>query len=219
MDPITAFAMAQGALKAIRSGVEFYKECQAAAADVSEVTTEISGHIGKFLDAKTVVQDAAAKAKQDSEDPSNAGNINSQALNNVMMQMQLENAEKELREMLVYQTPGLGAVWSRFEDERNRLSAIQEAHKERERLHQEQLRHIAAKKAAARKRAIMQLWHDAHWVLIVISVILMFGGCMYLIVRDRAEQYPELGRCFIPKGSPGYEFYNNLRWVDCTIPV
>ena len=28
MDPITAFAMAQGALKAIRSGVEFYKECQ-----------------------------------------------------------------------------------------------------------------------------------------------------------------------------------------------
>jgi hypothetical protein len=85
MDPITAFAMAQGALKAIRSGVEFYKECQAAAADVSEVTTEISGHIGKFLDAKTVVQDAAAKAKQDSEDPSNAGNINSQALNNVKM--------------------------------------------------------------------------------------------------------------------------------------
>jgi hypothetical protein len=210
--------MAQGALKAIRSGVEFYKECQAAAADVSEVTTEISGHIGKFLDAKTVVQDAAAKAKQDSEDPSNAGNINSQALNNVMMQMQLENAEKELREMLVYQTPGLGAVWSRFEDERNRLTAIQEAHKEKEKLRQEQLRRIAAKKAADRRRAIMQLWHDAHWVLIVISVTLMFGGCMYLIVRDRAEQYPELGRCFIPKGSPGYEFYNNLRWVDCSIP-
>lgn len=218
MDPITAFAMAQGALKAIRSGVEFYKECQSAAADVSEVTTEISGHIGKFLDAKTVVQDAAAKAKQDSEDPSNAGNINSQALNNVMMQMQLENAEKELREMLVYQTPGLGAVWSRFEDERNRLSAIQEGHKERERQRQEQLRHIAAKKAADRKRAMKQLWHDAHWVLIVISIIAMFCGSMYLIVRDRAEQYPELGRCFIPKGSPGYEFYNSLRWVDCSIP-
>ena len=218
MDPITAFALAQGALKAIRSGVEFYKECQTAAADVSEITTEISGHIGKFLDAKTVVQDAAAKAKQDSEDPSNAGNINSQALNNVMMEMQLENAEKELREMLVYQTPGLGAVWSRFEDERNRLTRIQEAHKEKEKQRLEQLRHASAKKAADRRRVMKQLWHDAHWALVVVTIVCMFSGSMYLIVHDRMEQYPELGSCFIPRGSPGYDFYSRLRWVDCTIP-
>jgi hypothetical protein len=118
VDPITAFAMAQGALKAIRSGVEFYKECQAAAADVSEITMEVSGNIGKFLDAKGVVQEAAAQAKKESEDSDDPSKVNSQALNNVMMQMQLEQAEVELREMLIYQTPGLGDIWSRFSAER-----------------------------------------------------------------------------------------------------
>lgn len=217
MDPITAFALAQGALKAIRSGVEFYKECQSAAADVSEITSEISGNIGKFLDAKTVVQDAAIKAKKDSEDPNSAGNINSQALNNVMMQMQLENAEKELREMLVYQTPGLGAVWSRFEEERNRLFEIQKAHREREERAAEQARHQAAKKAALRREQMKQMWHDAHWLVTIIAIIGIYVGSMFLIVQDRIDQHPELGSCFIPRGSPGYSTWSSLRWVSCEI--
>lgn len=217
MDPITAFALAQGALKAIRSGVEFYKECQSAAADVSEITSEISGNIGKFLDAKTVVQDAAIKAKKDSEDPNNAGNINSQALNNVMMQMQLENAEKELREMLVYQTPGLGAVWSRFEEERNRLFEIQKGHREREERAAEQARHQAAKKAALRREQMKRMWHDAHWIVVVMAIIGIYVGSMFLIVQDRIDQHPELGSCFIPRGSPGYSTWSTLRWVSCEI--
>jgi len=102
MDPISAFAAAQTALGLIRKGVDFYKECKAASADVGQITSEVSGHIGKFLDAKSVVQEAARKAKEESENPDNVGDVNSQALNNVMLQMQLENAEKELREMLIY---------------------------------------------------------------------------------------------------------------------
>lgn len=216
MDPITAFAMAQGALKAIRSGVEFYKECQSAAADVSDITMEVSGNIGKFLDAKGVVQEAAAKAKKESEENFDPSKINSQALNNVMMEMQLANAEKELREMLVYETPGLGDIWTRFGAERERLWGLQQQHQEELDRQAKQAREQARQKAARRKRKIDQIWQDAHWTVTTLAIVLVYAGSMYMIVEDRKVQNPELGTCFIPKGAPGYEWYSNLRWVDCT---
>jgi hypothetical protein len=216
MDPISAFAAAQTALAMIRKGVDFYKECKAASADVSEVTSEVSGYIGKFLDAKSVVQDAAKKAKEDSEDPENTGNTNSQALNNVMLQMQLENAETELREMLVYETPGLGDIWSRFEKERIRLNQLKEKHRiAAEERRQEELQQSRLR-AAKRRARIREIWEEAHWAALVLSMVIFYGGCMYLIYKDRMEQYPELGTCFIPKGSPGYQTWSNFRWVDCT---
>lgn len=215
MDPLTAYAAAQSALSMIRKGVEFYKECKAAAADVSEVTTEVSGHIGKFLDAKSVVEEAAVKAKKESEESDDPSKINSQALNNVMMQMQLENAEKELREMLVYETPGLGAIWSRFSDERERLTNLQnwKREKEEERLKQERLK--SARKAQLRKEKLLHIWDNAFWVITGLTIATIFGGCMYLIVLDRIYQFPELGTCFIPRGSAGFDWYSTLRWVNC----
>jgi hypothetical protein len=210
VDPITAFAMAQGALKAIRSGVEFYKECQAAAADVSEITMEVSGNIGKFLDAKGVVQEAAAQAKKESEDSDDPSKVNSQALNNVMMQMQLEQAEVELREMLIYQTPGLGDIW------RQRLSDLIEEKRDRAEKEQKEARAAAMAKAARRRRKLQALLNDSSWVATILLAIVLYVGCMYLIVQDRIQQNPELGTCFIPKGSPTYDWYSTLRWVDCT---
>jgi hypothetical protein len=215
MDPISAFAAAQTALGLIRKGVEFYKECKAASADVSEVTSEVSGYIGKFLDAKSVVQEAAKKAKEESEDPESSGDVNSQALNNVMLQMQLENAEKELREMLVYETPGLGAIWTRFEKERERLYQIKQKHREAAEVRRQEELQEARLRAARRKAKIRELWAEAHWIIMILTIVLFYGGCMYLIYRDRLEQYPELGTCFIPKGSPGYQTWSNFRWVDC----
>lgn len=215
MDPITAFAAAQSALALIRKGVDFYKECKAASADVSEVTAEVSGYIGKFLDAKTVVQDAARKAKEESENPDNVGDINSQALNNVMLQMQLDNAEKELREMLVYQTPGLGAIWTRFEQERERLNEIQRNNREiAEERRQEELQYLRVK-TARRRQKIRNLWEEAHYIILILTIVGIYSGSMYLIVQDRIQQIPELGTCFIPKGSPGYKTWSSLRWVDC----
>lgn len=215
MDPISAFAAAQTALGLIRKGVDFYKECKAAAADVSEVTSEVSGHIGKFLDAKSVVQEAARKAKEESEDPESSGDINSQALNNVMLQMQLETAEKELREMLIYETPGLGAIWTKFEKERERLNQLKQKHREAAEARRQEELQEARLKAAQRRRKIRELWNEAHWIVTILSIVLIYGGSMYLIWQDRMYQYPELGTCFIPKDSPGYKTWSNLRWVDC----
>ena len=217
MDPLTAYAAAQSALSMIRKGVEFYKECKARAADVSEITSEVSGHIGKFLDAKSVVEEAAVAAKKESEESEDVTKINSQALNNVMMQLQLESAEKELREMLIYQTPGLGAIWSRFSIERERLTKIQK--EKRERLEeQKRLENIeAGKRSRLRNKKLREMWDNAFWVIVVLVITCFFCLMMYLIVLDRIEQYPELGTCFIPKDSPGFYAWSRLRWVDCSI--
>jgi hypothetical protein len=218
MDPLSAFAAAQTALAMIRKGVEFYKECKKANADVTEVTTEVSTWIGKFMDHKEVVSEAARKAKALSEappDPGKASTLNSQALNNVMLQIQLENAEKELREMLIYQTPGLGAVWTRFHDERERLLVVhkrqREAAEEQERVE----RILAADRVRMRKQRIKELWEELHWIIMVVVVFGFYTGCIYFIVQDRIKQSPHMGTCLIPKGSPGYKSYSSLRWVDC----
>jgi hypothetical protein len=216
MDPITAFAAAQAALGMIRKGVDFYKECKATASDVSDITAEVSGHIGKFLDAKNIVQEAAEKAKQESEDPDITDNLNSRALNNVMLQVQLEAAETALREMLIYESPGLGAIWSRFEKERQRLNELRKKKQEAaEQRRQDELQE-ARLRADRRRAKARKLWDEAQWVIIALSMVIFYGGCMYLIYKDRVEQRPELGTCFIPKGSPGYETWSNLRWINCT---
>jgi hypothetical protein len=216
MDPITAFAAAQAALGMIRKGVDFYKECKATANDVSDITAEVSGHIGKFLDAKNIVQEAAEKAKQESEDPDITDNLNSRALNNVMLQVQLEAAERALREMLIYESPGLGAIWSRFEKERQRLNELRKKKQEAaEQRRQDELQE-ARLRADRRRAKARKLWDEAQWVIIALSMVIFYGGCMYLIYKDRVEQSPELGTCFIPRGSPGYETWSNLRWINCT---
>lgn len=215
MDPITAFAAAQAALGMIRKGVDFYKECKAASADVSEITSEISGHIGKFLDAKSVVQEAAAKAKDESEQSEDTSQVNSKALNNVMMEIQLENAEKELREMLVYHTPGLGAVWSRFEKERDRLWNIQ-----KERLAQlQEIKDEFDAGVRARKirrmRRIAEFWDEAYWICGIVFGVLFFSFLMYLTVEYRIDKYPEFGNCFPPKYSAMYNWWTSLDFSTC----
>ena len=215
MDPLTAFAAAQSALSMIRKGVEFYKECKKASADVSDVTNEVAGYIGKFLEAKGTVEESAAKSKRESEDPSNQGNINSQALNNVMMQMQLEQAEVELREMLIYQAPGLNDIWSRFSKERERLTQLKINFQVEEEERKREENRLNGIKARRRKEHLRKMWDELYWAITVLTMIMTFGGCMHLIVADRIKQSPELGVCFIPKGSPGYYWYNNLRWVNC----
>jgi len=36
-------------------------------------------------------------------------------------------------------------------------------------------------------------------------------------VQVRIEVEPELGRCLIPKGNAVYDWYNNLKWIDCEV--
>jgi len=125
IDPISAFAMAQAAIAGVRKCVDLYKEAKSVAADVTEITGEVSGHIGAFLEAKESLEIATEDAKK--KPPPKGVSLNKQAFDNIMRVRQLAEQEKELREFMIYQTPGWGGIWGDFEKERLRLKKEQEA--------------------------------------------------------------------------------------------
>ena len=85
---------------------------------------EISSYIGKFFDAHEQVKTAAAEQKKN---PPKGKSLKAQALDNIFQEMELERQAVELRELLIYGVdPALGAVWSRFQEEFERLQEEQE---------------------------------------------------------------------------------------------
>jgi hypothetical protein len=59
-----------------------------------------------------------------------------------------------------------------------------------------------------------EIWKYA--LITVTSLYLIW--LVWSVVQIRMEVNPELGRCLIPKGTWPYQYYNNLKWVDCEIP-
>jgi len=196
MDPITAFAMAQAAIGAIRKGVAFYKEAKQAGKEVMDVAHEVGGHIGRFMDAADVVKNAAEE--QRNIVPKKGQGLNSKALDNVLRAKQVQMAEEELREMLVYQSPPeLGAVWTEFEAERKRLRELQEKQEAQEKLEE-------ARKLRAR-RELMKKHRDAIiWVGIGFLVFLSWLGSIFWVVEMRKIDHPEYGDNFIPSLQPDW---------------
>ena len=152
IDPISAFAMAQAAIAGVRKCVDLYKEAKAVAGDVTEITGEVSGHIGAFLEAKEVLEVATEEAKK--KVPPKGTSVNKQAFDNIMRVRQLAEQEKELREFMIYQTPGWGGIWGEFEAERARLRKEQEA---AEREAKKLLRRLSAKGKSSLKNTSTEL--------------------------------------------------------------
>jgi hypothetical protein len=50
-------------------------------------------------------------------------------------------------------------------------------------------------------------------IAVVCTVYAIWLG--WAVVQVRMEVHPELGRCLVPKGSAVYNWYNNLKWIDC----
>jgi hypothetical protein len=101
IDPITAFAAAQAAVKGIQAAIKLGKDVQGIAAD-----------LGKFFEAKDVVQQAANNPKKFKSDTA-------QALETVMQAKQLADAETELKNMLIWS--GNADVWEGVLLERNNI--------------------------------------------------------------------------------------------------
>jgi hypothetical protein len=85
IDPITAFAVAQSAIKGVQAAIKMGKDIQGISADVM-----------KFFEAKDIVQRAASKPKTGF-----AGSDTAQAFEIVMQAKQLDDAEKELNQWMV----------------------------------------------------------------------------------------------------------------------
>ena len=103
IDPITAFATAQAAVKGVKAAIALGKDIQA-----------VSGDLMKFFEAKDVVQKAASKPKSNFAQSDTAA-----AFEIVMQAKQLADAERELNNYFVMS--GNADLWQQLLIERNNI--------------------------------------------------------------------------------------------------
>jgi hypothetical protein len=106
IDPITAFAAAQAAIKGVQAAIKMGKDIGA-----------ISGDLMKFFEAKDVVAKAAADPKKSTFGQSDTA----KAFETVMHAKQLQDAENELKQHMIWS--GNADVWQAIMVERNNIVA------------------------------------------------------------------------------------------------
>jgi len=103
IDPITAFATAQAAIKGVQAAIKMGKDIGA-----------ISGDLMKFFEAKDGVAKAASEPKKGFGKSDTA-----QAFETVLHAKQLQDAENELKQHLIWS--GQADVWQAILLERNKI--------------------------------------------------------------------------------------------------
>ena len=117
MDPFTLFALANGAVQAVKKGCQLYKDIKSAAGDVKGVLKDLDDQFHKKYDGKPVPA---------TEVYSGGDSLAKRALKRVLMKKQLEQMGKELRELMIYQSPPeLGALYTEVESMTKELGAQQ----------------------------------------------------------------------------------------------
>jgi hypothetical protein len=105
IDPVSAFLMAQGAIKGIKAAIQMGRDLQGVTNDVM-----------KFFDAKEAV---AKQAVKDPNKKSKVGSATSEAMSTVMQLHELNKAEEELKWHFINQ--GQSALWGQIVMERNSI--------------------------------------------------------------------------------------------------
>lgn len=154
IDPLTAFAVAQGAIKGVQAAIKMGKDINA-----------ISGDLMKFFDAKDVVAKAAVKPKGFGQSDTAV------AFETVMQLKQLQDAEAELKQMLIWS--GNDDVWNALMLERNRMVA------ERKKAEAEQV-----KAKALRAKEINDIMTFGLWAALVTVVIGLTAWFTWQLVGD-----------------------------------
>jgi hypothetical protein len=137
--------------------------------------------------------------------------IGKRALQRVLLKKQLDAMGAELREIMVYQSPPeLGALWTEVQ------AMMEVVGKEQAVAIGIEMRR-SAEAARQKHKQIKKIKYKVLCWGMSSMVVLYLCWLVWAVVEIRKEQRPELGRCLIPKGTPGYVWYNNLKWIDCEI--
>jgi len=157
IDPLTAFAVAQGAIKGVQAAIKMGKDINS-----------ISGDLMKFFEAKDVVAKAAVKKK-----PKGFAQSDTAAAFEVVMQLkQLQDAEAELKQMLIWS--GNDDVWNALMLERNRMVT------ERKKAEAE-----VAHAKAVRAEEISDIVNFGLWSALVSSIVGLVAWLTWQIVGER----------------------------------
>ena len=220
MDPFTLFALANGAVQAVKKGCQLYKDIKSAAGDVkgvlkdlddqfhkkhpnptpeqvkqfnqkksevkelnkrSEDTTniyqEIGDYLGQYYDnyfkCLAVLEEEERRSK--TEVFTGDSSLAKRALQRVLMMKQLEAMGKELRELMIYQSPPeLGALFTEVE------AMTRELGKQQKDLIARQMQAEASKAKRRKQRMAKYQFEFAFGVSILILMLVMLFFFMWL---------------------------------------
>lgn len=255
MDPLTLFALANGAVQAVKKGCELYKEIASAAGDVkgvlkdleeqfnsrhrdsppttaernqyiqeknrvielskqqpNDIYTQIGEELGVYFENYAKCSAIFEEEEKHSKEVyTGETSLGKRALQRVLMQSRLTAMEAELRELMVYNCPPeLGDLYTR-------VYAMMEKMKKEQAIAWAKKRKEDKIAAENRRRRIQKIKCEA-WKWGVGTVVISYLCLLvWSVVQIRIAEHPELGRCLIPKGTWPYQYYNNLKWVDCEI--
>ena len=258
MDPLTLFALANGAVKLVKEGCKLYKDIKGAAGDIKDVLkdlddqfhtahkdrpatvaehnqyiqeknrvinlnkqagdtsniyTEIGQQLGVYFDnlhrCNAIFEEEERRSRTEAYHGEDS--IGKRALQRVLLKKQLDAMGAELREIMVYQSPPeLGALWTEVK------AMMEVVGKEQAVAIGIEMRGNAERARLQRKRMKKIKYQVYCWGITVVAT-LYICWLVWAVVQVRIEHSPELGRCLLPKGSPVYNWYNNLKWIDCEI--
>jgi hypothetical protein len=243
MDPLTLFALANGAVSAVKAGCKLYKDIKGAAGEVKDVLKdlddqfhklhppekpptieqknafikeknrvielnkkandgqhdgiyrEIGEHLGAYYDNfyKCLAIMEEEEIRAESEVYHGDSSIGKRALQRVLMRKQLEQMSKDLRELMVYQSPPeLGALYTEVEAMMKHMGETQRV------LISKQMQQQALQDKR-RKQKLKQLHHNMIIGIGALVCCCTAGLMLAYVVQDRIEKYPQYGNGWIPK--------------------
>lgn len=243
MDPLTLFALANGAVKLVKEGCKLYKDIKGAAGEVKEVLrdlddqfkklhppekpatveqrnqfvqeknriielnkkansgqhTDVYSQIGEQLGAyydnyyKCVAIFDEEERRAKTEVYTGDASLGKRALQRILMRKQLEEMGKELREVMIYQSPPeLGALYTEVSE------MMEVMGKEQQQLIAKQMKAEEARRNFKRK-IVEKYWIEGLAAVGVIATVAVISVSMAMVVEDRIRKYPHLGDGWIPK--------------------
>ena len=243
MDPLTLFALANGAVSAVKAGCKLYKDIKGAAGEVKEVLKDLDDQFKKlhppdkpaspeakkqFIEEKERIKELNRKAnaqehtgiyqeigehlgtyydnyykcvaifdeeerRAKTEVYTGDASLGKRALQRILMRKQLEEMGKELREVMVYQSPPeLGALYTEVSE------MMEVMGKEQQVLIAKKMKQEYTDKIKRRQR-LLKLRIEISIGLGALLVSGFIGLGLAMIVEDRIRKYPHLGDGWIPK--------------------
>ena len=243
MDPVTLFALANGAVKLVKEGCKLYKDIKGAAGDVKDVLKDLDDQYHKkFSDRAPTVAERnqyieeknriIALNKRDGETANiyqEIGNHLGTYYDNYYKCKAVFDEEEKRSKTEVYtgeESLGRRALQRElmvYQSPPELGALYTEVEEMMKRVGKEQAGAIQIQMRRNEEQARIRAKKQRRLQYKIMCWSLTLTAAAYLVwlawatVQLRIERHPELGVCLLPKGAPLYKQYNNLIWVDCEI--
>ena len=222
MDPLTLFALANGAVSAVKAGCKLYKDIKGAAGEVKEVLKDLDDQFAKLHPPEKPASPAARKQfieeknriielnKRDGETTgiyTELGEHLGTYYDNYYKCMAIFEEEEKHSQHEIYQgDASLGKRALQRVLMRKQLEQMGTELREMMKVMGKQQKILVTRqmkedhaRAVRRRRHMDAVWANAVWGIAAIVIAASIGIMFAVVIQDRIEKYPQLGTGIIPK--------------------